>query len=87
MAWIRIIGSEEARGELAEVYARASRPYADGTAGAEPTEVVKVFSLRPELMAARIAFGDVMTFGGSGLGRYREELIAVSISQLVACRY
>ena len=87
MAWIQIVGRDEATGRLAEVYERASRPYADGSGGAEPSEVVKVFSLRPDLMEARIAFGDVMTFGGSGLGRYREELIAVSISQLVACRH
>jgi len=50
-------------------------------------EIVKVFSLRPELLQARVAFGNAMTFGGSGLGRYREELIATSISAALSCKF
>ena len=51
------------------------------------SEIVKVFSLRPELLEARQHFGHTMHFGGSGLGRYREELIATSISAILRCRF
>ena len=87
MAWVRMIGEDEATGRVRELYARASGNRALGNDAAEVPEVVKVFSLRPELMAARMAFGSAMTFGGSGLGRYREELIATSISALLSCRF
>jgi hypothetical protein len=38
-------------------------------------------------MDIRVRIGDRMTFGGSGLGRYREELISVSISAVCKCRF
>lgn len=84
MAWIRTIRPEEAEGLVKEEYSRAWR-----TSGQVPVvaEVVSVFSLRPDLLQARGKFGHAMTFGGSGLGRYREELIATSISQLLGCKF
>ncbi len=81
MAWIRIIEEDEATGLLKEIYKRSKKR------GSETSEIVKVFSLRPELMDVRLHFGQKMTFGGSGLGRFREELIAVSISAACQCRY
>jgi hypothetical protein len=51
------------------------------------SEIVQVFSLRPELLRARQIFGHTMHFGGSGLGRFREELIATSISATLRCRF
>jgi hypothetical protein len=53
----------------------------------EVPEIIKVFSARPELLQARVAFQNTITFGGSGLGRYREELIATSISALLSCKF
>ena len=81
MAWIRIIEEDEATGLLKKIYKRSKKQ------GSEASEVVKVFSLRPDLMDVRVRFGQHMTFGGSGLGRFREELIAVSISAACQCRY
>jgi hypothetical protein len=80
MAWVKVVAEEEATGLVKQIYQRSKR-------GSVQSEVVKVFSLRPELMDLRVRFGDRMTFGGSGLGRYREELIAVSISAICQCRY
>ena len=77
MAWVRIINESDATGALAELYTRWRRPI-------PLPEVVKVFSVRPELMDMRLRFQDRMTFGGSGLGRFREELIAVSILRSAA---
>lgn len=81
MAWIRTIRQDEAEGIVKEEYSHRW-----GASGEVP-EVISVFSLRPDLLQARVAFSRVMTFGGSGLGRYREELIAVSISQLLGCKF
>lgn len=81
MAWVKMISEAEASGQLREIYSRRNNKRS------KPTEIVKVFSTRPELMDVRVRFGGRMTFGGSGLGRYREELIAVSISAACSCRY
>ncbi len=81
MAWVKMVSEAEATGLVKEIY-RGSRR---GTS--QRSEIVKVFSSRPDLMDIRVRFGGHMTFGGSGLGRYREELIAVSISATCACRY
>jgi len=84
MAWIRTVRPEEAEGIVKEEYSRLW-----GTSGAVPVvhEVISIFSPRPDLLQARGGFGHAMTFGGSGLGRYREELISVSISQLLGCKF
>ncbi len=80
MAWVKMVSEEEATGLTKEIYGRSRQ-------GAHQAEIVKVFSLRPELMDSRVRFQEKITFGGSGLGRYREELIAVSISALCQCRF
>ncbi len=81
MAWIQVVEEEEAEGFVKEVYQRGRTPFG----GVD--EILKVFSLRPDLLGARATFGSTMTFGGSGLGRYKEELIAVSISSVLNCKY
>ncbi len=84
MAWIEVIDEHEATGAVKRVYegkkVAVIRKAAVG-------EIVKVFSLRPDLLEARTEFGTTMTFGGSGLGRFREELIAVSISAMLQCLF
>jgi hypothetical protein len=82
MAWISVINEDEAQGYVREVYERAHSLAPGGV-----DEILKVFSIRPELLGARAAFGSAMTFGGSGLGRYAEELISVSISAVLHCKY
>ena len=72
MAWIRMVEEDPDTGVMRDI-----------TAGS----VIKIFSLRPELRRQRDTFSHAMTFGGSGLGRYREELIATSISALVHCKF
>ncbi|MBI4464444.1 MAG: hypothetical protein HY647_07045 [Acidobacteria bacterium] len=84
MAWVRMVHEDEATGVVKQVYQRHMTQFRRGEAVGE---IVKVFSLRPDLLEARVALGNTMTFGGSGLGRYREELIAVSISALLSCKF
>ena len=83
MAWIKMVNEDEATGPLKEIYEgiRFNRT------ALELPEINKVFSVRPDLFQARHWFGQAMTFGGSGLGRYREELIAVSISTMLNCKF
>ncbi len=84
MAWIKVVHEHEATGAVKRVYEGNKvvliRKDVIG-------EIVKVFSLRPDLLEARAGFGAAMTFGGSGLGRFREELIAVSISAMLKCLF
>jgi hypothetical protein len=84
MAWVKIVEEHEATGIVKEEY---ERRLVEIRKPGGVAEIVKVFSLRPDLLKARVAFGDGMTFGGSGLGRYREELIATSISAQLSCKF
>ena len=56
MAWVKVVSEEEAMGLVKEIYQHNKR-------GSTQSEIVKVFSLRPELMDRRVRFGDRMTFG------------------------
>ena len=85
MAWVRMVGRNDASGPLNAEYDRIAAQFAD-RGGAIP-EVTAILSLRPELMIARNTLSNSCTFGGSGLGRFREELVATSISALLSCRF
>ncbi len=80
MAWVKMISENDAKGLVKQVYERRR-------VGSVVSEVVKIFSLHPQLMDVRARFARCMTFGGSGLGRYREELISVAISAACRCRF
>ncbi len=81
MAWIGTITESEATGEVKNIYDKArTRRNCVGN-------IVKVHSLKPELMRAYQAFSHAVTFGGSSLGREREEMVAVLVSALLKCRY
>ena len=84
MAWVKMVEESEATGLVKEEY---ERHYALIKKKGGVAEIIKVFSLRPDLLKARVEFGNAMTFGGSGLGRYREELIATSISAQLSCKF
>ena len=87
MAWIKIIDEQHTTGLVKQIYDTInSRPTATRPAP-QITEIISVFSIRPELLRARHAFSQATTFGGSGLGRYREELIAVSVSATLNCKF
>jgi len=49
--------------------------------------IIRVFSAKPALMRAFDDFSRVVTFGGTSLGRRREELISFYVSSLLDCRY
>ncbi len=80
MAWIRELQpDDDPRVRAAHEQWHAARGYVPN--------IIRVFSSKPGLMDAFDAFSRAVTFGGTSLGRRREELISFYVSSLVDCRY
>jgi hypothetical protein len=63
MAWIKTVQPEEATGELAAIYHELQ------VHGRPVGNVVRAYSVKPELLRAAREFSHAVTFGGSSLGR------------------
>lgn len=83
MSWIEERSEAEATGDVRNAYEKSMK--FSGHPDVPP--IIKIFSLREDLLKARVGFATAMTFGGSGLGRRAEELIATSISGLLSCKF
>ena len=83
MAWIHTISEQEAAGPLGELYDKLRR---NPHFGVVPN-VIKAFSLRPEIAAAVTRLATAATFGGSHLSRVQEEMIAAAVSSVNRCHY
>lgn len=79
MAWIPVIGPEDAGPDLKRAY--------DVSGGASTRNMHRVMSLFPEAMEASRRLSSAVTRGGSSLGRVCEELIAVVVSTQLSCAY
>ena len=53
--------------------------------GLEVPTVIAPMMLRPRALRAVLAMNEAVTFGGSGLGRRREEQIATAVSAWNGC--
>jgi alkylhydroperoxidase family enzyme len=84
MVWIKTIPEDEAAGLVKEVYDHSQ---ARVRVKDRVPEVVKVFSLKPKVLEAVENLRTALKDGASGLGRDREEMIAVVISALTRCTY
>jgi alkylhydroperoxidase family enzyme len=80
MAWIKTVAEHEAQGRVAEIYAQWSN------LGFVPN-IVKALSFRPEVLECVAPLSRTVTFGGSRLGRVREEMIATVVSAINRCHY
>lgn len=80
MAWIEL-PADDATPELS----RTLRKWLESPLGV--ANIVGIMKRRPDMLRAVMQFNDRATFGGSGLGRRREELIATSVSALNDCFY
>jgi hypothetical protein len=80
MAWIPLPDDEESK-ELA----RLTKRYRDQDR-ATPS-VIGIMKPSPQTMRAVVQMNSAVTFGGSVLGRRREELIASSVSAYNDCFY
>lgn len=83
MVWIRTVDEAEATGLVKEVYDHAKQRVGTSDVG----EIVRCFSLKPPVLKAAEDFRSAIKDGASGLGRAREEMIAVVVSALVRCTY
>jgi len=81
MAWIRTVAEDEAVGSTKLQYdaavKRAGRVY----------NIVKISSLKPEIMRTFMQFYIQLMHGPSGLNRVQREMIAVTVSVLNKCHY
>lgn len=80
MVWIKTLSPEE------DPTIKELSDYRVKTHGYWPN-VLASQSLKPEVLKRLLAFQDKLTFGGSSLGRRREELISFHVSVLNACGY
>lgn len=80
MAWIRQLDAAD------DPTVRALHDEWHGRRGYVPN-ILRVFSTKPALMRAFDDFSRVVSFGGTSLGRRREELISFYVSSLLDCRY
>ena len=81
MTWIQTVPEQDATGAVKAVYDSWVK-----LLGFVP-EIVKSTSLRPEFTQKFEALRLAITFGGSRLGRRKEELIALVVSVLNKCHY
>jgi len=81
MAWIDTISESAATGDLARQYEAARR-----RAG-KVFEVVKIHSLRPEIMRTFMELYIKIMHGPSGLSRSEREMVATAVSRVNECHY
>jgi len=80
MSWIKLPGDEDSV-ELA----RITRIYRDE--GRATPSVVAIMKPSPRTLRAVMQMNAAVTFGGSCLGSFREELIATVVSAINKCFY
>ncbi|MHC4470862.1 MAG: carboxymuconolactone decarboxylase family protein [Planctomycetota bacterium] len=81
MPWIQKIEPGQAEGKLAHIYNEAHR-----RAG-KVYEILKLQSLRPDVLEAWLQFYFVVMFGKSGLSRVEREMVATVVSVENGCHY
>lgn len=81
MAWIRTVEESEATGAVAEVYRREKQRIG------YVSNLWKAFGLHPAFLEAWDQVAKSAFFGGTSLGRRREEMIAVVVSSKLRCSY
>ncbi len=82
MSYIEQIEPEEAQGELKQVFEELA-----AARNGRVSPVMRIFSLNPELLRRVREMNSLITFGGSSLGRRREEMIATLVSSINRCHY
>jgi alkylhydroperoxidase family enzyme len=80
MAWIDL-PDDEATPKLARLTSAWRKQ------GRKVPSVIAVMKHAPDTLRSVLKMNDAVTFGGSVLGRRREELVATTVSALNACFY
>lgn len=82
MAFIEMIDEEKAEGKLAEIYKRLT-----GSDQSKVAHVLKVQSLKPQLLEDHVNLYKTIMFGKSNLSRRVREMIATVVSNINECHY
>jgi uncharacterized peroxidase-related enzyme len=83
MAWIELVGPEDASGKLKELYDRAAQ-----AGGGRVGPMVRAGSLNPDALEGRMRMHRALMYGRtSSLSRAEREMIAVVTSVANACRF
>ncbi len=80
-AWIATVSPEEAEGLVREVYEE------DIAKNGTVSVVTKMMSKKPKVLKTWWRFKHALTFGGSSLGRVREEYIATLVAMKYKCSF
>ena len=81
MAWIKVIGENEATDSLKEFYDDHASP--EGLVD----NILKIHSLNPPSLDGHYQFYRTLMFGKSDLSRPQREMIAVVVSVVNKCHY
>jgi len=81
MAWIKMIGEDEAHGFLRSLYKKYGNPF-EGV-----DNILKIHSLNPDTLRFHYDLYKHLMTGRSGLSRMQREMIAVVVSATNQCHY
>ncbi len=81
MAWIHVVSEAEATGTVREIYDEIKAELG------RISPMLQAMSLRPDVLRLVHDLGNAIHFGGSTLGRKREQILAVVVSATNRCRY
>lgn len=81
MSYIKTVAPQEAQGTVKEIYDTLQEGY-----GRVPN-VVRVQSLRPDLLEATVLFFQRLMLEAHRLSRTTKELLASYVSKITACEY
>lgn len=83
MGYLPVVEEEQATGELQQVYETIKKR----RKLKRVSSVLTAFSMKPELLNEVARISDVVTFGGSSLGRRWEEMLSTAVSTWNGCHY
>ena len=83
MSWIETIDEDDAREELADIYAA----YLKKNGQEKMPSILKVHSLSPKSLEHHIDYYRLLSYGKSPLRRYQREMIATRVSLINRCHY
>ncbi len=83
MGYLPTIDESQATGKLKEVYDEIKKT----RKLKQISPVLRAFSMRPEVLEEVTRLSFQVTFGGSTLGRRREEMLSTAVSAWNDCHY
>lgn len=83
MPYLATVGEAQATGRLKRIYKMIKR----GLGVKKVPVIFEVLSLKPPVLEASLRLARLVTFGGTTLGRRREEMLSTAVSAWNHCPY